>query len=108
MPLSESARREIAEALKMRQSAVVERMTRILNGQDQTLEDMKLPQEEDPREPPLERLRRFNKLLNEVRARLRGDDYGLCRACGEPIDARELLDVPWAERCRLCAARASA
>ncbi len=39
-----------------------------------------------------------------ARRRLADDDYGRCLECGEPIDLRRLLAVPWAPYCVGCQA----
>jgi DnaK suppressor protein len=49
--------------------------------------------------------------LREVvraRARLAEGTYGLCDACGEPIDPRRLRAQPMALRCQRCQAEAEA
>jgi DnaK suppressor protein len=39
-----------------------------------------------------------------ARRRLADEDYGRCLECGEPIDLRRLLAVPWAPYCLDCQA----
>lgn len=84
------------------QAKVAAKMEKILNGQDIRLGDVKLPQEEDPREPPLERLRRYMRLLQETRRRLDEPGFGLCEGCGDPISEEALVDAPWLARCPRC------
>lgn len=56
----------------------------------------------------LEVQQRCYRTLREVNAaldRLDGGDYGVCVECGEPINHRRLLAIPWAARCIQCQER---
>jgi len=84
------------------------RLQEALDGQNLKLEDIALPQEADPSEPVTERLRRYMRLLQDARTRLGTDAYGRCGACGVDLAERELVALPWADRCRACASKRSA
>lgn len=51
--------------------------------------------------------RHFEELraVREALGRLRGDSYGVCEACGEPIPYERLLVEPTAVRCVACQER---
>jgi hypothetical protein len=104
--LTEPGRALIAARLKDARHRTAKEMEKILAGQDIRLEGIPLPQEDDPSEPPLERLRRFARLLTEVAGRLGTEAYGRCGACGAGLSERELVETPWADRCRACVGRA--
>ncbi len=109
MTLEELDRREVRAALLRRLGEVAEKIERLLAGQDVDLSDMKLPQEADELpEPPLERVRRFMRLLQAALARLDRGEAGSCLRCGSPLGALELRETPWADTCRSCAGGASA
>ena len=103
MPIAEATRREIEVSLKRHHAFTAKRLQDALNGQSVTLADIKLPQEDDPEEPLTERLRRFMRLLQAVRERLRTPEYGRCERCARELGERELVEVPWASLCRACA-----
>jgi len=92
----------VRESLKAHQAKVARQMEQILQGQNLTLQDVKLPQEEDPREPPLERLRRYMRLLQATRQRLSTPGFGLCAGCGAPIQIESLVSFPWLMECAGC------
>jgi RNA polymerase-binding transcription factor DksA len=104
MPLDAAARRDILATLKERRSRVARELEKLLSGQNATLADLKLPQEEEPGEPPTERLRRFLRQLNEVAARIELPEFGRCGACGAELSEAALREMPWADRCARCAA----
>lgn len=95
---TEARRRTVLAKLR----AVSAEIQGILNGQDITLADVKLPQEGDPGETHLERLRRFKKLLNDCLGELVRGDPRVCRGCDAPLPDLELDAMPWAWRCRAC------
>lgn len=41
--------------------------------------------------------------INRAVAQLDQGTYGVCSSCGEPIDARRLLALPYSDRCVACA-----
>lgn len=43
--------------------------------------------------------------INTALDRLTTGDYGICVDCGEPINYRRLLAIPWAARCLQCQER---
>ena len=92
----------VRKCLGEHQGKVAKKIERILNGQNLTLADIKLPQEDDPREPPLERLRRYMRRLQEARQRLDTPSYGLCEVCDTPLPEEALVSFPWLMRCTAC------
>jgi len=42
------------------------------------------------------------QLVEEALARIPDGNFGMCRECTEPIEAKRLQAVPWAERCLKC------
>lgn len=53
----------------------------------------------------LEVQQRGYRTLKEIEAaldRLDAGDYGVCLSCGEPVDPRRLLAIPWAAYCIRC------
>jgi DnaK suppressor protein len=42
------------------------------------------------------------QLVEEALARIPDGNFGTCRECTEPIEAKRLQAVPWAERCLKC------
>jgi hypothetical protein len=91
------------DALKRKRADTAKKIEEILAGQKVDLSSMKLPQEEDPGEPPLERLRRFARLLARAGDRLRTGEAERCGVCAGPITAVELTETPWTDTCRACA-----
>lgn len=81
---------------------VSDRIARLLADQDLTLADIPLPQEAEPGETPLERLRRFKSLLQETLAALNRGEDPVCRTCGGPIPEPALDAMPWASSCGRC------
>lgn len=41
-------------------------------------------------------------LVEEALRRVKFRQFGLCQACGEPIDSKRLDAVPWTRYCRNC------
>lgn len=81
---------------------VSDRVARLLAAQDLTLADLPLPQDAEPGETPLERLRRFKDLLQETLAALNRGEDAACRACAAPIPEAALDELPWASSCGRC------
>ena len=48
------------------------------------------------------------RAIEDALARIRGDKYGICEECGEPISRARLEAVPWTRWCRDCKAREDA
>ena len=92
----------IRKTLGDHQHKCASQMEKILNGQNLRLQDIPLPGEDDPREPPLARLRRFMDLLQQTRGRLDDPDFGLCVGCEGPLSEQALQDTPWLTRCARC------
>src|SRR5687768_4707733 len=84
---------------------VSDALTKILAGKDARLDDFQLTGGE-PGERPEEKLRRFLDHLMKTMRRLDAPDFGACTGCGQPIPVAELDALPWADRCRGCAAKA--
>ncbi|MCO5167792.1 MAG: hypothetical protein M9894_15710 [Planctomycetes bacterium] len=91
-------RRRVLDTL----GVVSDRIAQLLAGQDLDLSQMKLPQDQEPGETPLERLRRYKALLQETLATLNRGEDPTCRACGGPIPEAALDELPWATGCGRC------
>jgi RNA polymerase-binding transcription factor DksA len=100
MTLDAAAREKVERAIRTKLGEVARLLEAALAGQDVRLDGVKLPQEEDPSEPPVERLRRFMRLLD---ARLKAAEIDRCTRCGGEIGAPALGETPWADVCRSCA-----
>ncbi|MHC4832224.1 MAG: hypothetical protein ACYTFT_18060 [Planctomycetota bacterium] len=92
------------KTLGMHQQKVAVQMEKILSGQNLTLRDIKLPQDEQEVVPPLERLRRYMAFLQATRVRMGDPDYGRCEACGEALNPAAVIEKPWLDRCQRCPA----
>ena len=79
--------------------AVCAQIEQILAGQDLRIQDVKLPQERQPGETPLERLQRFKALLSEALAELARGEPRRCRHCQAPLSAQTLDELRWAWSC---------
>jgi DnaK suppressor protein len=42
------------------------------------------------------------QMVETAMDKLRNGDYGICEACGEPINSKRLEAVPWATLCVAC------
>jgi hypothetical protein len=102
MHLTDAGRALIQKRLKEARLRTAKEMERILAGQDLRLDEIPLPQEADPSEPPLERLRRFAAMLADVAGRFGTEAYGRCAGCGDAVPERDLVELPWADRCPRC------
>jgi RNA polymerase-binding transcription factor DksA len=58
----------------------------------------------EPGETEEERLRRYLGLVQSRLDALAAGSYGRCERCGAELTFAELREVPWATRCRACAA----
>jgi hypothetical protein len=94
-PAASPARRRTLDQL----GVVCKRIERILNGQELTLAEVKLPHEQRPGETPLERLRRFKAELQATLARQERGEPALCERCRLPIPPATLDEMPWATLC---------
>lgn len=81
---------------------VSRKLEQLLAGQDVTLADIQLPQERDPGETPLERLRAFKALLQRVLEELRRGEVRTCERCGGAIPDPALDETPWVSACGRC------
>ena len=83
---------------------VCQQLEAILAGQDMTLKDVILPQNQSPGETPLERLERFKALLNETLGELQAGQPRVCQGCQAPLPDPVVDEMPWAFACQSCAA----
>ena len=81
---------------------VARKLEAILSGQEVTLADIQLPQERDPAETPLERLRAFQALLQRTLEALRRGEVRTCERCGGRVPDAALDETPWATACGRC------
>ena len=101
--LTSEATLRVRASLRKKQGEVAKKLEDVLNGQNVTLGEIKLPQFDDPAEPESEKLRRFMRYLAEVSARLDTPEFGRCAKCGADLGEAALVETPWADRCRRCA-----
>jgi DnaK suppressor protein len=45
------------------------------------------------------------RAIEDALTRIRHEEYGICKECGQPISKARLEAVPWARRCRDCKER---
>jgi hypothetical protein len=83
-------------------SEINEKLTRLLNNQQVSIEG--LMGGGKPGETPIERLRRFMKLIDDNLKRIRDGSYGKCVTCGDALPFAHLEQVPWIDTCQKCAA----
>ncbi|MBX3468080.1 MAG: hypothetical protein KF878_14505 [Planctomycetes bacterium] len=91
-------RRRVLDTL----GVVSDKIAQLLAGQDLDLSQVKLPQDMEPGETPLERLRRYKDLLQETLATLNRGEDPVCRGCGGAIPEAALDEMPWATACGRC------
>lgn len=71
----------------------------------QQADEMDTIQSTENRNMAVDRLSAHSRRRQEIRMalkRLDAGEYGLCVDCEEPIAAKRLQAVPWAERCVIC------
>lgn len=85
---------------------IAQKLSDELAGLEVDLATLKLPQEKEPGETPVEKLRRYLALVERARAAFDDGTWGRCRNCGQPLSMAQLDAMPWAEWCERCAAKA--
>lgn len=103
MALTADGTDRIRASLKTKRQEVAKKLEDVLAGQNVQLADIKLPQHDDPAEPPAEKLRRFMRYLADVQARMGTPEFGRCAKCGAEMPEAALVQTPWADRCGKCA-----
>lgn len=77
------------------------KLTALLNNQRVSIDDLLHAK---PGETPIERLRRFMKLIDDNLKKIREGTYGKCETCGDALPFAHLEQVPWIDTCQKCAA----
>ncbi len=95
--------------LLLRKGAEInDKLTRLLNGERVNVEDLLGGGRAKPGETPIERLRRFMRIVDGALQSIRDGRYGRCLGCGDGLPYLQLEQVPWIDTCPACAARAAA
>jgi len=96
------------KALLRKGAEINERLTGLLSGEQVSVEALLAGGKAKPGESPIERLRRFMRIVDGALERVRNGSYGRCQSCGDGLPFAQLEQVPWIDTCPACAARADA
>jgi RNA polymerase-binding transcription factor DksA len=108
MRFDDATRERYRKALLKKGHQVATLLAEVLAGKDRRRELAALPDLVGrPGMRPEEKLRAYLDLIESRRLLLvAGDDrFGRCDACGAELAPLALDEMPWADRCRACAAR---
>lgn len=94
----ESLREQVARELRQRSGIEVEHNA---DPMDQILSLI----DRESRLNYLENLAARYRAVTQALARINRGEYGICQECDEPIPARRLEAIPWAECCVACQER---
>ena len=102
--LTETELATLKKALLAKGRDLSDKLAALMAGKRVTIDELLNPK---PGETPEERVRRYlDEVDRRIKAIARGDgSYGRCAACDAPLAYAELEQLPWADRCRACAAR---
>jgi RNA polymerase-binding transcription factor DksA len=108
--LTEGTKLHAYRALLVRKMGDVNsELERLLRNEKGTLATTKVPGMGggSDQEDPIDRLRRYQKMLKEMVGHINADDglYGRCQHCRQALGQVELEQLPWADTCRSCAAK---
>lgn len=104
-PLTAAQLQQLKRQLLKKGSEINEKLTALLNGQSPKIDDLLTAK---PGETPIERLRRFMKLIDDNLIKIRNGTYGKCETCGAPLPFTALEQIPWIDTCADCARKATA
>ena len=95
----------LKRALLKKGGELAEQLSKLLAGES-TVDVSALLGGGKPGETPEEKLRRFMARIDAALAALAAGSYGSCEGCGVALGWPALQQVPWAELCPSCAAKA--
>jgi len=104
MSLTAVELQDLKKLLLKKGAEINEKLTRLLNNQTVSAEDLLQAR---PGETQIERLRRFLGLVDGQIQRIRAGTYGKCESCGAELPYVQLHEVPWIDTCQACAAKAT-
>lgn len=78
-----------------------DKLVRLLAGAEVKLDE--LLGKGRPGETPIERLRRFMKIIDDSLGAIRDGRYGRCQRCGDGLPFAHLEQIPWIDTCTRCA-----
>lgn len=104
-PPTEAQIHLLKKQLLKKGAEINEKLTALLNGQKPDTSGIGPTK---PGETPIERLRRFMKLVDGQLVAIRAGTYGRCGACGDGLPFEHLEQIPWIDTCQACAAKAAA
>jgi RNA polymerase-binding transcription factor DksA len=94
--------------LLLRKGAEInEKLTQLLNGANVSIEQLMGGGKSKPGESPIERLRRFMRIVDGALQSIKAGTYGRCLGCGDGLPYVQLEQVPWIDTCPACAAAAA-
>jgi len=104
-PPSAAQIQHLKKLLLKKGAEINDKLVRLLNGEQINLSA--LLGQGKPGEKPIERLRRFMKIVDDQIARIRQGVYGTCVVCGDELPYAHLEQVPWIDTCEACARKAA-
>lgn len=104
--LDSETRERLRLALLSKGHQLATTLAEVLAGKNLDLSQLGDPRDSLFTKRPEERLRRFLDQVEARRRMLQANDprYGHCDACGAPLGASALEQMPWADRCETCGA----
>jgi len=100
-PLTPEQLHRCKRLLLKKGSEINEKLTALMSNQKPSMYDLI---DAKPGETPIERLRRFMKLVDDNLKRIAAGAYGKCVGCGANLPFAQLEQVPWIDTCPSCAA----
>ena len=104
-PPSPEQIQRLKKLLLKKGAEINDKLVQALNGQQVTVSGAF--GQGKPGEKPIERLRRFLKIIDDQLARVRAGTYGTCLECGDGLPYAHLEQVPWIDTCQACAQKAA-
>jgi len=105
-PTDEQIQRLKKQLLK-KGAEINEKLTKLLNSQKPDATGLSSFGPSKPGETPIERLRRFMRLVDGQLVAIRAGTYGRCVGCSDGLPYEHLEQVPWIDTCQACAAKAA-
>lgn len=94
--------KRLKHALLKKGAEINEKLTQALAG-----EKVSIPMVDGKKgETPIERLRRFMRIVDEQLQAIARGSYGKCVTCGDGLPYEQLEQVPWIDTCQSCAKKA--
>jgi RNA polymerase-binding transcription factor DksA len=94
----------LKKALLRKGAEINEKLTQLLAGKQVDIPML----QGKAGESPIEKLKRFMRLVDESLQRIARGTYGTCASCGDGLPYVHLEQIPWIDTCQACAAKAVA